>query len=103
SDDEREPRAANDAWPVAAVARRVESSTEKHDSLEFLLSYDDINCVELFGKPLKPYWTKNQKAFTTMLQDMGQRRVEINEKCDAFDLQFRDQMTRVGGEKYADL
>ena len=69
----------------------------------FLLAYDSGKSVRFFGRDLVDWWARDGKPFETMLDEAERDYPALLAKCAAFDADFRADMTRLGGEKYAVL
>ncbi len=102
-DDTRMPRPASDHMPVMAVVFggiRVEPApTERH----LLLGYDDIYSVELLHQRLHPYWRRKGAEAKDLLGDAARDYAQLQSKCEAFDRELMQDLTRIGGKPYADL
>jgi hypothetical protein len=102
-DDLRMPRAASDAWPVAAVAFTLGSVSANSVSRTVLLAYDELDAIEYFQRPLKAYWQRAGATITDALVEakVGQKAIEA--RCAVFDQKMQVEATAVGGEGYASL
>ena len=67
------------------------------------LAYDTVYEVEYFGKPLKPYWTKECGQMTDLLQIAFHEFKSVKQHCNRFDQQLFAEAVAAGGEKYAEL
>ncbi len=103
SDDLRMPRAANDAWPVAAVAFDLGSVGAEPVQRRLLLAYDSGDAIEYFGRPLKGYWQRMGTDFATALDDAHKNAAGTLARCEAFDKRVGDAATAAGGDGYAAL
>ena len=101
--DTRMPRPVADQMPVMAVvfgAIRVgPAPTERH----LFLLYDDIYSIELLHERLRPYWRRNGAEAKDLLRDSAQEYADLVSRCEAFDREFLQDLTRIGGKQYADL
>jgi hypothetical protein len=97
SDDMRQPRAANDSWPVLAVSRDL-GRIAGPASWSVALGYDAGYSVELFGRKLRPLWSAGG---ATMGDEL--RRTLAAPGVEADDAKLMAELTRVGGVKYAEL
>ena len=77
--------------------------TEPVPSVTFILAYDNVKSVRFFGEELVDWWARGGKAFDAMLTEAIADAARLEKKCRAFDVAFRADMERVGGEKYADI
>ena len=101
--DTRMPRPASDQMPVMAVvfgAIKVgPAPTERH----LLLLYDDIYSIELLHQRLRPYWRRNGAQARDLLRDAAKDYADLQSKCEAFDHELLQDLTKIGGKQYADL
>jgi hypothetical protein len=79
-------------------------------SRHLLMAYDDIYSIEYFGKKLRPYWRRNKSGSsdpfsgtTELLETAEKQYEELSKRCEKFDRELMADMTRVGGEGYANL
>jgi len=102
-DDLRMPRAANDRWPVTAVAFGLGEVGEKPASRHLLVAYDDIYAIELFQRRLRPYWRRDGADADALLTTADRDYASLTERCRAFDEGLMAALTQVGGREYAQL
>ncbi|MFO0836783.1 MAG: DUF4965 domain-containing protein [Phycisphaerales bacterium] len=103
SDDLRQPRAANDDWPVIAGVLDLSVNERTPREATLALAYDDGVCAEYFNRPLKPYWARSGKGFAQMLEEGVANHAAIEKAAAEFDAKLRADLIRVGGGKYARL
>ena len=96
----QEKRKVADGHPVLSALRDF-GNTKKAEGF-ICIAYDDLYSIEYFGKKLKGFWTANGDDFNAILKKAVEEYDVIKEKCDAFDLAFRNKTSLVS-EKYADL
>jgi len=79
--------------------------TTNHSALTttFLLAYDNVKSVRFFGENLVDWWARGGKTFSAMLAEAVADAPRLEAKCREFDAQFRADMEKVGGVKYADI
>ncbi|HON64895.1 MAG TPA: DUF4965 domain-containing protein [Phycisphaerae bacterium] len=68
-----------------------------------MLAYDDLYSIRYFGKRLRPYWRRNGAEAADILQAAQQDYAELVRRCERFDRELMSDMTRLGGEKYAQI
>ena len=100
-DDPRMPRAANDHWPVLVTMFKLGSVEAAPAARHILLAYDDQYSIELMKQKLRPYWRRTGMEFDELLRVAENDYASLCQTCAAFDKDLMDDMTRVGGEKYA--
>jgi len=102
-DDTSMPRAVRDRMPAQAVQFDLPpigpSPVERH----LTLAYDEVYSIELLHRRLRPYWRRNGIQASDLLRMAEKDYATLSVKCKEFDNDFREDMTRVGGEGYADL
>ncbi|MGB9626659.1 MAG: glutaminase domain-containing protein, partial [Phycisphaerae bacterium] len=103
ADDLRMPRAANDRWPVTAVAFDLGEIAQKPASRHLLLAYDDIYAIELLQRRLRPYWRRGGEDADALLKKAAKDYAPLMERCRAFDEELTADLTQVGGREYAQL
>jgi Domain of unknown function (DUF4965)/Domain of unknown function (DUF5127)/Domain of unknown function (DUF1793)/Domain of unknown function (DUF4964) len=103
ADDERMPRAVNDAQPVLAFVFDLGAVGADAVQRQVIVAYDEIFTIKYFGKKLRPYWARNGQTITGLLQQAAGDYTELLARCTAFDTELMADLTRVGGEKYAQI
>jgi hypothetical protein len=106
TDDTRMPRAANDDWPVTAcvfdlgsIVGESKTRTWRH----IMLAYDDEYSIEYLGEKLRPYWRRDGMDAAKLLQTADKEYIDVLSRCCRFDLRFRNDLSRTGGEGYEQL
>lgn len=102
-DDSRQPRAANDDWPVLARTFDLGRIGGKPVARHLLLAYDEIDSIQLMGKNLRSFWRRNGMDAPALLQAAERDYPALSKRCAAFDKQLAADLTRVGGPAYARL
>ncbi len=69
----------------------------------FTFAYDDIKCLEYFGKQLTSYWNKDGALITDEIVKAHADYKTVMRKCRAFEDEMFIDAVRAGGEKYAEL
>ena len=103
SDDPRQPRAADDDWPVLACSIDLGMIGGNPASTTIFLGYDDGRSIEYFGRPLRPYWQRQGTKFQDILAAAARDHAQIDRRCREFDGSLMNDLRTVGGEKYASL
>ena len=101
--DTRTPRAANDQWPVMAFAFSLGAVGAEPVSRHLLLAYDEIYPVEYFGKRLHPFWQRGGVTINALLQSAEHDLSSLRARSQEFDQELMADLTRVGGQQYADV
>jgi len=68
-----------------------------------ILAYDQIYAIEYFHQPLRPYWQLKRAKATGLLDEAERSYASLLKRCETFDTELMNDLTRVGGEKYARL
>jgi hypothetical protein len=68
-----------------------------------LVAYTEEYAVQLMHQNLRPYWERNNKPVSTMLDEAERQHDELEQRGKTFDLELAADLTRVGGEHYASL
>ena len=102
SDDSRGPRAADDDLPVLAVGFDLGAVTERA-SRRITVAYDDEYSIEYMGRRLRPYWRRGGMDAVELLETSEREAEDLAERCARFDEELVDDLTRIGGPKYARL
>jgi hypothetical protein len=103
SDDLRQPRAADDDFPVAAVAADLGKVGSTPVEWTACIAYDDGYSIELFDRKLRPAWARDGQTISAALQSAYAQRTMFSRGHAAFDLEITSRLARVGGPKYAAL
>jgi hypothetical protein len=73
------------------------------NTTRFLLAYNNLKSVRYFGAELVDWWARKGKTFDNMLAEAIGDAKRLEDKCRKFDREFRRDMEKVGGKKYADI
>jgi Domain of unknown function (DUF4965)/Domain of unknown function (DUF5127)/Domain of unknown function (DUF1793)/Domain of unknown function (DUF4964) len=103
SDDAQMPRAVSDNTPVLAFAFDLGSVGAKAVERRVIVAYDEIYAIKYFGKPLRPYWRRNGMEPAELLQAAAKNYPSLLKRCKKFDKDLMADMTKVGGERYAQI
>jgi hypothetical protein len=102
-DDSRMPRPVTDDQPVMAFAFHLGQVAAKPASCQVLIAYDEIFSVKYFGQNLQPYWRRNGATPSTLLRQAEKDYDRLARRCEDFDRQLLEDLTRAGGVRYARL
>lgn len=111
TDDTRMPRAVSDDWPVlAASASLGKVGASPAAQAAFLLAYDQVRCIQLFERPLRPLWQAYGMSAMGLLKEAKAACAQVTQRgADGSpSIQHRDRALlsaaqRVGGPQYAAL
>ncbi|HKF53558.1 MAG TPA: DUF4965 domain-containing protein, partial [Candidatus Acidoferrales bacterium] len=101
--DTHMPRAAGDHSPAIAFAFSLNAVGEQSVSRHLILAYDEIASIEYFGKHLHPFWQRNGVTVSDMLQSAEKDFASLETRTEKFDQELMADLTRIGGEQYADV
>jgi len=96
------PTAAASA-PVSAIAFQFGSVGAKPVSHWLVLAYDDLYSIQYMRKNLRPYWRRNGWQAADLLKASVHDYASLKKRCEAFDTELMADLTKAGGEKYAQL
>ena len=103
TDDPRQPRAANDDWPVLSTAIDFGAVTVAPVVRHAMLMYDDEYSIEYMGKKLRPWWRRAGATPATVIQSAGATYLEVLRRCRNFDEKLLTELEKVGGTNYSRL
>jgi len=103
ADDTRMPRPATDAQPVLAFVFDLGNVAAEPVSRHLIVAYDEIWSIKYFRKKLPPYWRRNGATPATMLPSAERDYPSLTQRCEAFDRELMEDMTKVGGARYAQI
>ncbi len=102
-DDTHMPRAADDAAPTMAFVFDLGKVSAAPVSRHIMVAYDEIYAIKYFGKRLRPYWRRNGATPFNLLQFAERDYATLTQRCEQFDHELMADMTKAGGEKYAQI
>ena len=103
-DDPRMPRAANDASPVIAFASAAVVVTGKSPiSRHVLLAYDELESIEYFHQPLRPFWRRMGGEISDLFEAAARDYGQLRAHCMLFDEYLMADLEKAGGRKYAEI
>jgi glutaminase A-like protein/uncharacterized protein DUF5127/uncharacterized protein DUF4964 len=101
--DTRGTRAPRYRMPAMAVAFDLGKVGADPIERHLILAYDQIYAIEYFHQPLRPYWQLKRAKATGLLDEAERSYASLLKRCETFDTELMNDLTRVGGEKYARL
>jgi hypothetical protein len=66
-----------------------------------VVAYDDLYSIQYFKKNLRPYWRKDGWQAADLLKASASEYADLLRRCKALDRELMDDLTRLGGTKYA--
>jgi hypothetical protein len=103
ADDPQMPRAVNDRTPVLAFVFDLGAVGAKPVERQVIVAYDEIYAIKYFGKNLRPYWRRNGMKPAGLLKAAAKDYPALLKRCKKFDRDLMADMTKVGGERYAQI
>ena len=101
ADDPRMPRPVADGQPAMAFAFDFGSIGAEPVQRQVIVAYDEVFAIKYFGKKLLPYWARNGAKIGQILQEASNRYPQLLTRCEEFDRELMEDLTKAGGEKYA--
>jgi hypothetical protein len=95
-------RGAGDSF-VGAFEFQLTASPEKPASAWLLLAYDDLYSIQYLKNNLRPYWRRNGWEAADLLKVSARDYESLRKRCERFDAELMADLTRAGGENYAQL
>jgi hypothetical protein len=111
ADEARQPRAANDGWPVAALVfdlgkvapASVPAGRDAGATRTVILAYDDLYSIQYMKQNLRPYWRRKGAEAADLLTASAKEYESLVARCKAFDDELMSDLTKAGGVNYANL
>ena len=69
----------------------------------FALAYDEVKCIQYFGKDLDPLWKRYHNSVPEMLDKAFAQYGAIKERCFVFSAALLQEAEERGGEQYAQI
>jgi len=101
--DETPPRAVNDNQPVMAFVFDLGSIGADEVSRHVIVAYDELYEINFSNEKLVPFWKRNGATMPDLLQSAEADYPSLVLKCQSFDQALMSDMTKVGGEQYAQI
>jgi len=89
-----------DKAPVMAMVSAPMKVTHAAEFTAYV-AYDDIYSIVYFGQKLRPFWKRNGATISDLLQTTHKELSSLIRRCEAFDKELMNDLTSVGGQKYA--
>ncbi|HYL78195.1 MAG TPA: DUF4965 domain-containing protein [Bryobacteraceae bacterium] len=89
--------------PVLAVSFDLGSVGSQPVSRYVLLAYDDLYSLEYFNRRVRPYWRRNGREASGLLNTATAEYSQVMQECKRFDDELMADLTRTGGKEYAQL
>ncbi len=102
-DDGGAPCAARDDEPALAFLFDLGSVGEKPEARHLIVAYDEVYSIKYFGQKLRPYWRRKGATPSSMLQAADREYPELTRRCEAFDKDLFADLSKAGGERYAQI
>jgi hypothetical protein len=102
-DDRQLSRAANDNTPVLAFVFDLGSVGGTAVQRQVIVAYDEIFAIKYFGTPLLPYWRRNGMTPEKLLRAASKDYPSLLKRCEKFDTDLMADLTKAGGERYAQI
>jgi len=103
ADDTRMPRAVRDHTPALSVAFSLGAIGPNAVERHAMMAYDDLYSVELLHRRLRPYWRRHGDEAVDLLRKAESDYAALRAETQAFDRELMDDLTRLGGPRYASL
>ena len=103
SDDMRMPRTASDDWPVLAAVYDLGKVGGEPVTRHAIVAYDEVYAIELLQRRLRPYWRRDGMNIGELLDVAEKDFIPLTSKCASFDKELTADLTKVGGEEYAQM
>jgi hypothetical protein len=101
ADNMEGPVSSNRFAPQLAVSLALGRIGSAPVSRHVLVSYTQEYAIQLMHQNLRPYWERNGKPVSAMLDEAEHEYDALEQRGRAFDSELTADLTRVGGEKYA--
>ncbi len=95
------PVTLNRFVPQMAVVLNMGKVSADPVSRHVLVSYTEEYAIQLMGQNLRPFWQRDNKPVSTMLDEANRDYAALDARGDAFDRQLIADLTKSAGEHYA--
>ncbi|MDB6018097.1 MAG: Glutaminase [Pedosphaera sp.] len=89
--------------PVSAMIFQFGKVGEQPVARWLMLAYDDLYSIQYMKKNLRPYWRRNGWEAADLLKAAAHDFETLKVRCENFDHELMDDLTKAGDEKYARL
>jgi hypothetical protein len=96
-------KAVKDGFYSMAVAWNIGTINSAITTRWAMLAYDDLFSIRYFDEYLKPYWRRNGMNMETLLNIAASGYPSLIERCKQFDKNLIQDLTKAGGQKYAQV
>jgi hypothetical protein len=103
SQDEPSTPSAGRHAPQMAMAFDLGQVSTEPVTRHLILAYDDLYSMEYFHQRLRPYWRRNGAQAADLLANAERDFPSLRAACEKFDRELMADLTRAGGEKYAQI
>jgi hypothetical protein len=94
ADDVRFPRPASDNWPVIALTANLDRPRT------FAIGFDEGFAVEWLRRPLRPYWNRDERGFSTMFAQALRETESVRSRAIEIDRRVAEMLEAAGGPDY---
>jgi Domain of unknown function (DUF4965)/Domain of unknown function (DUF1793)/Domain of unknown function (DUF5127)/Domain of unknown function (DUF4964) len=94
------PTPANRFAPQLAVCLGFGNVGSAQVERHLLLAYTQEYAIQLMHQNLRPYWQRNGKPVSAMLDEAERDYAGLEQRGNSFDSELSSDLTRVGGEHY---
>ena len=102
-DDPKRPRAANDDEPVLAFAIDLGDVSNTPVSRHVMVGYDEVYSIQYFPRKLRPWWRHHGMEPAGLFAAAERDYADLTERCKRFDAELMADLTKAGGERYAQV
>jgi hypothetical protein len=103
ADDTLMPRPVFVRQPVMAFVFDLSAVTSEPVSRQVIVAYDEIDSILYFGQKLQPYWRRDGMEPLDLLQKASTDYPALETRCENFDKELMEDLTKVGGDRYAQI
>jgi hypothetical protein len=103
ADDPHMPRTPRDDQPVLAFTFDLGNVGAEGIERHMMVGYDEIWSINYYGKKLRPYWRRNGATPSDLFQAAERDYPALLRDCIAFDRGLMQDLTTVGGGRYAQI
>ena len=97
------PVTSNRLAPQLAVSLALGHVGPAPVSRHVLVAYTEDYAIQFMHQNLRPYWERNGKPVSSMLDDAELQYQDLEKQGNSFDSELAADLTKVGGEHYASL
>jgi hypothetical protein len=101
--DAEMPRAANDRQPCLAFAFDLGRVGVEPVARHIMIGYDEIYAIKFLGQKQRPYWRRHGATPAELFPSAERDYAGLVRRCESFDRELMADLTRAGGERYAQI